>query len=88
MGREGQARAYRWSCELGEAGLWAEMDFEDRSLKSQMKRADRLGAPWTLIVGERELAEGRAILRNMQTKAQQHLAMDGLAAALQQILKR
>jgi histidyl-tRNA synthetase len=46
------------------------MDFGDRSLKSQMKYADRLGAKHVLIVGDNEIKEGAVILRDMTTKAQ------------------
>jgi histidyl-tRNA synthetase len=41
------------------------MDFEGRSLKAQMSRADRLGAVYAVILGERELAQGEAIVRPM-----------------------
>jgi histidyl-tRNA synthetase len=67
---------------LGTAGFWVEMDFNDRSLKAQMKRADRLGAEQVLIVGDAELEKGRAVLRNMNTKEQKTLALDGLLDTL------
>ena len=82
LGDASQQQAYLWLCQLADEGIWAEMDFEDRSLKSQMKRADRLGAPWTLILGERELAEGRLVLRNMQTKQQQPVSLDTVVPEL------
>ncbi len=47
------------------------MDFEGRSLKSQMKQADKAGAAWVLIVGEDELAAGRGLLRAMKSKEEQ-----------------
>ena len=46
------------------------MEFEDKSLKSQMKQADRVGAHHVLIVGDNEIKEGSVILRNMKTKDQ------------------
>jgi histidyl-tRNA synthetase len=42
------------------------MDHEGRSLKSQMKQANKAGARFVLIVGDAELASGKGILRNMQ----------------------
>ena len=54
------------------------MDFGGKSLKSQMKQADRLEAPYVLIVGDDELEKGAAILRNMQTKEQISVSIDGL----------
>ena len=62
------------------------MDFTDRSLKAQMKRADRLGAGRVLIVGEAELQKGAAQLRDMQSKVQQEIALEGLADTLMQII--
>jgi histidyl-tRNA synthetase len=52
------------------------MDFGDRSLKSQMKRADRLNAAHVLIVGDDELAKGIAPLRDMTTKEQVVVSLD------------
>ena len=47
------------------------MDHEGRSLKSQMKQADKAGARFVLIIGDTELESGRGILRNMQGNAEQ-----------------
>ena len=47
-----------------------------------MKRADRLGAANVLIVGENELKEGTAILRNMETKEQEEVAIEGIVEKL------
>jgi histidyl-tRNA synthetase len=82
LGSQSQERACLWIAQLADKGVWAEMDLEDRSLKSQMKRADRLGAPWTLIVGERELAEGALVLRNMLTKQQQSVSLETVVPEL------
>ena len=58
------------------------MDLGDKSLKSQMKRADRLGAANVLMVGANELKEGTAILRNMETKEQESVALDSIVENL------
>ncbi len=68
--------------DLRQAGIWAERDYAGASLKSQMKKADRSGAKYVLIVGEDELAKGTAILRNMQTKEQTEVPIDGAASML------
>ena len=47
-----------------------ETDYTGASLKSQMKKADKSGAGHTLIIGEQELKDEKAVLRNMQTKEQ------------------
>jgi histidyl-tRNA synthetase len=64
------------------------MDFENKSLKSQMKRADRLGAASVLIAGDKELKEGAAILRNMITKEQVTVPIDGVVEKVKEIMSR
>lgn len=67
---------------LRQQGVWAEYDYMGASLKSQMKKADRLGARRVLIIGGDELARGAAVLRDMSTKEQTELAIDGLMEEL------
>ncbi|HEB68449.1 MAG TPA: histidine--tRNA ligase [Desulfobulbus sp.] len=57
--------------------LKAAMDYSGRSLKAQMKQAGRINSRFTLIVGDNELTEGKAVLRNMQTQEQETFALDG-----------
>ena len=78
LGAKSQSLAFEWICQLGLIGIGAEMDFSDKSLKSQMKRADRLGASYVLILGDKELAEGAAILRNMVTKEQVSISLENI----------
>lgn len=87
MGEKSQTLAFDWVCELGANGLCAEMDFQDRSLKSQMKRAGRLEAPYVLMVGENELERGYAILRNMSTKYQEDVPLDRLVESISKQIK-
>ncbi len=56
--------------DLRSSGIRVETDYTGASLKSQMKKADKSGAGYTLIIGEQELKEEKAVLRNMQTKEQ------------------
>jgi histidyl-tRNA synthetase len=59
-------------------GVRAELDYERKTLKSQMRRADKLKARYVLILGEEELKKGRAVLRNMKTKSQEEIPMQGI----------
>lgn len=52
--------------ELRRAGIRAERAFDGRSMKAQMKAADRSGARWALLVGADELAGGAVSLRRMR----------------------
>ncbi len=78
LGPRAQDRAFQWVQEFRMQGIRAEMDYQDRSLKSQMRRADKLGASYVLIVGDHELDAAVAVLRNMNTKEQEDISVKGL----------
>ena len=65
LGGAAQDFAFSLCNTLRLAGIRTEMDFSDRSLKSQMKRSNKLNCSHTLIIGEKEMEEGAAQLRNM-----------------------
>ena len=67
---------------LRRQGLVVEMEGEAKSLKSQMRRADKLKARSVLIVGDDELQKGRAVLRDMASKQQAEIAFDNIEAEL------
>lgn len=60
----------------------AAMDHEGRSLKSQMKQANKAGAKWALLIGENELEQEQAVLRNMETQEQSELSLGSLEKEL------
>jgi histidyl-tRNA synthetase len=62
---------------LRNAGISVELDPGDTSLKSQMRRADRLGADFVLIVGRDEIAKGKGILREMKNQRQEEIDLTG-----------
>jgi histidyl-tRNA synthetase len=68
--------------ELRMAGVRVETDYTGASLKSQMKKADKAGAAFTLIVGDQELQSGIAVLRNMQTKEQTQIPLANIVGQL------
>ncbi len=59
--------------DLRRSGVSVEWDPEGRSLKSQMRRADRLQARSVLILGEEELRRGEGIFRDLQTQTQESI---------------
>ncbi len=71
IGDDGRTEALKLLRELRREGVAAVMEFEARSLRAQMKRADRVKARVTVIVGGDELARGEVTLRNMSTGDQQ-----------------
>jgi histidyl-tRNA synthetase len=58
---------------LRTAGKRAYLDFDARSLKSQMRLADKLGATYVLMIGDDELKSGTLVLRDMSTKEQRNV---------------
>ena len=78
LDKEAYQEAYRLANQLHLQGFRAELDYEGKSLKSQMRRADKLKAPYVIILGGEESKRGRAVLRNMKDKSQEELPMEGL----------
>ncbi|MGB2783397.1 MAG: histidine--tRNA ligase [Atribacterota bacterium] len=70
--------AFRLLQKIRNAGLSADMDYFEGSLKSQMRIANKIGARYTVIIGEEELSKNMVILRNMQTKEQNKVKIDNL----------
>src|SRR3989449_2990219 len=67
---------------LRRQGLGVGMEGEAKSLKSQMRRADKLKARSVLIVVDGEMQKGRAVLRDMASKQQAEIAFDNIEAEL------
>ena len=63
--------------DLRRAGLNAQIEYEGRSLKSQMKRADRLKAPLVFILGDDELARSEVTVRRMASSSQESIPRGG-----------
>ena len=68
--------------ELRAAGLKADRAFENRSMKAQMKAADRSGATVAVIIGSDELAAGTAVVRPMRGGDQRVVARADLLSDL------
>jgi len=75
LGKEAQERGFALVQEMRDAGIWVEFDYEGKSLKSQMRKADRMKTPLVLILGEEELKKNRVVVRNMATKAQEEVPL-------------
>ena len=75
LGGEARQRSFSLMSDLQRRGISVEMDYEGKSLKSQMRRADKLHARYVLIVGESEVAAGTAQLKNMGEGTQVEVAL-------------
>ena len=82
MGAASWAAARVLVRDLRRAGLTALIDYDGRSSRSQMKRANRSGARRMLILGEDELASRQVTVKEMETGDQQTVARDQVATYL------
>ncbi len=68
--------------ELRAAGISATLDFQGRSMKAQMKDANRKNARYTLIVGDNELEKDLYVLRDMEASEEENLNREGILKKL------
>jgi histidyl-tRNA synthetase len=82
LGDAARAAGLRVLAQLRDAGIAADTDYLGRSLKAQLKQANRLEAPFVVILGEDEVANGVATLRDMKTSAQEIVSLTELVGRL------
>lgn len=75
LGTDAARHSQRLVHQLRRRGLKAAMDYSGRSLKAQMKQAARLGARFALLIGDNELEQQSAVLRNMADQRQTAFAL-------------
>jgi len=80
MGNAAMVKANMIVENLRKEGIYAECDAVGRSLKAQMKYADKLGAAYTLIIGDSELENGKAQLKNMAESTQTEIELGDIEA--------
>ena len=84
LGKKAVAKALSIVSTLRSNGIYAECDISARSLKAQMKYADKLNAKYTLIIGDSEIESGRAILKDMQKSEQTEINIDNIFDVLKE----
>jgi histidyl-tRNA synthetase len=82
LGEEAERRLFALVTDLRRAGVSADIATGGRGLKGAMKAADRSGATFAVVVGDRDLADGVAQVKEMSTGEQSELALDRLADEL------
>jgi histidyl-tRNA synthetase len=82
LGEKAQKTALSIATQLRTNGFRVEMEHQNTSLKSQMRRANKLGARYVVILGEDELQRGKVTLRNMGNKEQNEIEIKDLSAIL------
>lgn len=76
LGAAAQKKAFSIAVNLQRAGISVELDYEGKSMKSQMRRADKLASTFSLIIGETELSSGKAPLKEMSSGFQSSIDLD------------
>lgn len=78
LGERAQEEAFKLVMDLRDAGLNAAVDYAGRSMKAQMKQANKLNARYAAIMGDDELADGVVVLRDMAGSEQEKLPVNEL----------
>ncbi len=76
LGKEAKAKAYKIVSELRDKGIIVETDYMDRSVKAQMKYANKIGAENTIIIGENEINSNKGKIKNMESGEQTEILLD------------
>ncbi|MGW7273700.1 histidine--tRNA ligase [Streptomyces sp. NPDC054864] len=82
LGDEARRVLFAKVTELRRAGVAADFSYGGKGLKGAMKNANRSGARFTIVAGERDLAEGVVQLKDMESGEQDAVAVDEIVAVL------
>ena len=82
LGEEAQGAAFKLLTKLRQAGLKAGMDYAGRSMKAQMKQANKANARFALIIGEDEVKEACVQLKDMEKSEQEKVSFDNIVDKL------
>lgn len=75
LGEKAQVKAFTLVKQVRESGLRAETDVVGRGLRAQMKYADKIGAKFSMVLGDNEIAQGKAKVKNMITGEQTEISL-------------
>ena len=76
MGDEAQLEAFKLTKLLRQTSLKAQCDVVGRGLRAQMKYADKIGAKYSMVLGDNELEQKKAVIKNMNTGKQTTVRLD------------
>lgn len=86
IGEKAKEWGLKTKYELNIKGIWAEMDYEVKSIKSQMRRADKLGSRFAVVVGDSELSSDSALLKDMSEHKEERIRLSSIAERLEAAL--
>ena len=79
IGEAASDAAFKYTGDLRNKGIFAECDIVGRSLKAQMKYADKLGAKYSIVLGDDEIASGKAVLKDMESGEKREIELRNIA---------
>jgi histidyl-tRNA synthetase len=82
LGDEARTKALLLASSLRRKGFSVDQDLRGGGLKAQMRRADKTGAVYSIVLGENELVSGKAKLKHMQSGEEREVSLDALAEEL------
>ncbi len=84
LGEEAAGRALLLTEQLRSEGYWAEMNFDGTSIRSQMRKANKIGAKKVVVIGDDELKQNKAAIKNMfdREEVQTRLDVSGFLKAI------
>ncbi|MGM0602365.1 MAG: histidine--tRNA ligase [Bacillota bacterium] len=86
IGENAKKEAFKLNDILRNTGFKTDIDYLDRSVRSQMKSADRMNADYTIIIGEDELESDSATIRNMKTGNERSIKLSSLIEEMKQLV--
>lgn len=87
LGADAKARSVTLVGQLRAAGIAADLAYGDRGMKGAMKAADRSGASYAVVLGDRDLEAGEAQLKDLREHAQVAVPLEALVATLKEKLQ-
>ena len=85
LGAGAELAASRIAADLRRNGVAATLAFGGRSLKAQLRHANRVGARFAVIAGARDLAEGRVTVRDLESSDQREVELDRVVGELSEL---
>lgn len=82
IGNKAKDFAAKLAYQMRNEGISADFDHMDRSLKAQMKYADKIGADYCIVLGDEEIESNKAVLKNMKTGEQKDVSLDSVLVRL------
>lgn len=80
MGESASLKSFEIIKAVRSCGLIAETDVVGRGLRAQMKYADKIGAKFSMVLGENEIEQGKAVIKNMSSGEQTEIVLDNTFA--------